>query len=62
MWWYMNARVAGIKFKPKKKRNQTVELAKWLDSKSNWVTPSLTEFTKFIGFFFENFFIAKEVS
>ena len=57
-----NARVVDIKFKPKK-RNQTVELTKWLGSKSNWLAPSLSQsLPKFIGSFFENLLISKEVS
>ena len=58
----MNTRVVAIKFKPKR-RNQTVELTKWSDSKSNWVAPLLRQnLQKFIGSFFENLFISKEVS
>ena len=62
MWWHMNKTVTGIKCKPNR-RNQTVELTKWSDCKSNWVAPSLSQnLQKIIGFFFESLFLSKEVS
>ena len=61
MWWHMNTRVVGIRFKPKR-RNQKVKLTKWSDSKSNWVDPSLSwNLQKFTGSLFENLFVLKEV-
>ena len=66
-WWHINARVVStrvviIKFKPKRK-NQMSELTKWSDHQSNWVTPSLSKnLRKFIGSFFGNLFISREVS
>ena len=62
MWWHMNTRVAGIKFKPKREKSdrRTDEMIGQLEELSGSLI--ITELTKFIGSFFENLFISKEVS
>ena len=58
----MNTRVAGIKFKPKREKSdgRTDEMIRQQEELSGSLT--ITELTKFIGSFFENLFISKEVS
>ena len=62
MWWHMNTRVAGIKFKPKREKSdrRTDEMIGQLEELSGSLI--ITELTKFIGSFIENLFISKEVS